>query len=248
MRLTLLGTNDLHGRLTPGLVQRLSDLKARCQPALLLDAGDAVACGNVGFRPGGEPAHDLMRAAGYDAGALGNREFHFRPGPQQCKLRRVLFPILCANLSDARGGLYGGIAPVATLTAGGVEVLVVGLCVPMVTAQMWARWLSPARFVAPAEALRTVLAEPQRGPVVVLSHLGLRRDRELAAEVPGIDVILGGHSHTATRERIGTTLICQNQPYAGSVTQVVLDVEEGRVVEADAALIPFGPAEEGLHP
>lgn len=237
---TLLHTNDLHGRLTRDGAERLAALKEELAPCLLLDSGDAVARGNVDWRRDGEPAHDLMRLAGYDAGALGNREFHFRPGPQRCKLKRAPFPVLCANLAAPAG--YGGIVAHCRLTpAPGLTLLVLGLLVPMVTARSLARLVTPVRFIAPASAVARVLAEASGAATICLSHLGLSADRELAAAGLGLDLILGGHSHTGLPEAavVGGTPIFQNHPHAVSLTVVRLAFDQGRLTAVSGELRPW---------
>jgi 2',3'-cyclic-nucleotide 2'-phosphodiesterase (5'-nucleotidase family) len=238
--LTLLHTNDLHGSLTEYGARFLAELKAAHAPCLLLDSGDAVGVGNVTWHAHGERAHELMNGASYDAGAMGNREFHFRPGPQRAKLQLARFPILCANLVAPDG--YGGSRRQALLRLDdGPTVRVFGLLVPMVTEAMAARLISPARFGEPSEAAAEQVAAADGGPVVCLSHLGLERDRRLAAACPGVDVILGGHSHTplAQPERVGRALIAQNEPHGGTLTKVVLTVEDGRVVDTAAEVLPL---------
>jgi 2',3'-cyclic-nucleotide 2'-phosphodiesterase (5'-nucleotidase family) len=238
--LTVLHTNDLHGHLDEFGAAALARLKAELAPCLLLDSGDAVACGNVGWHRRGERLHELMNGAGYDAAALGNREFHFRPGPQAAKASLARFPLLCANLLAPPG--YGGLRPAATLNIEGwPPIRVFGLLVPMVTDQMWARRLSPARFGPPAEAAVRVLASLDGALPLCLSHLGAARDRELAAACPSLPLILGGHSHTLLDppERVGQTVITQNRPYGGSLTKVRLRLDAGRVVVESAEWLPF---------
>src|SRR5690242_18578379 len=93
----------MHGRLNPGLAMRLSELAAGHPGALLLDAGDAISAGNLGFRVGGEPILSLMSELGYTAMTLGNRETHPRREIFPRKLNGARFPILCAN-AEARNG------------------------------------------------------------------------------------------------------------------------------------------------
>nr|MDQ3725432.1 hypothetical protein [Actinomycetota bacterium] len=78
---------DLTMTVTPVLADQLEDaaaaerlrrLKEEHPGALLLDAGDAVSAGNLGFRPGGEPVLEAMTELGYAAMCLGNRETHPR--------------------------------------------------------------------------------------------------------------------------------------------------------------------------
>ncbi|MCC7495814.1 MAG: metallophosphoesterase [Fimbriimonadaceae bacterium] len=239
MTVTLLQTNDLHGYLTPAGAAWLRELKAACAPAVLVDSGDAVVCGNVGWRLGGEAMHDLLAAAGYDALTLGNREYHFRPWPQRCKLRRARCPVLCANLRPAG---YGGTQAWLDLEpAPGARLRLVGLLVPMIRERHWARWISPSWFAEPAAALQA--ASDPALPTVVLSHLGLRRDEALAAAAAPA-IILGGHSHTGLEppRQVGGTWIFQNHPHGVSVSVVRLEFADGRLRRVDGELRRLPPS------
>ncbi len=73
--------------------------------------------------------------------------------------------------------------------------------------------------------------------VVLLTHLGVDADKSLAASVDGIDVIVGGHSHTALIDpvRVGRTIIVQaghNGLYLG-VLDLVIDEKTGQVTQCD---------------
>ena len=50
-----------------------------------------------------EPIVDEIDAAGYDAQAMGNREFHYVFGVVRARAARMRHPLLCANLVDVRG-------------------------------------------------------------------------------------------------------------------------------------------------
>src|SRR5689334_23789135 len=102
--LTILHTNDFHNHLTEAQAEHLRQARQEAGEAvLLLDAGDAIASGNVTFRPGGEPILDLMSDVGYDVMTVGNREFHFSRMGFHAKLSRARFPVLCANVRAAKG-------------------------------------------------------------------------------------------------------------------------------------------------
>src|SRR4051794_17948312 len=96
--LLLIHTNDSHGNLKPPVTDRLRDLLAQYPGALLLDAGDSVSAGNLGFRVGGEPALENMSELGYAAMCLGNRETHPRKEIFPLKVDRARFPLLSANM------------------------------------------------------------------------------------------------------------------------------------------------------
>jgi 2',3'-cyclic-nucleotide 2'-phosphodiesterase (5'-nucleotidase family) len=199
--LTIIHTNDFHGRLTDEAAGRLGALRAEYPEALLLDCGDAVSAGNLGCRPGGEPILERMSELGYDAMTMGNRESHPRKEVFPRKIDRARFPVLCANLVG-KPAVPVPTRPWICLKRGGRRIGVLGLTVPMFTRKMWSQALCDYLFedpVSTARALVPVMRE-QADVVVVLSHLGLKQDEGLAACVPGIDLIIGGHSH-ADREK-----------------------------------------------
>lgn len=197
----LLHTADLHNRLSPAAAARLTALRQEQPGAILLDAGDAVAAGNLTWRSGGEPILRLMARLGYQAMAMGNRESHPSSRLLALKLRDAAFPVLAANLASRRGHPP---EPVRAhlLLEGPPRVAVIGLA-PQITppGSRWAR-LADFVFEDPVATAARVAAElrPQAELVVVLSHCGLETDR-LLAELPDVDLVLGGHSHRQVIEQ-----------------------------------------------
>ena len=100
------------------------------------------------------------------------------------------------------------------------------------------------RFLQPADAIEPYLSEVADGDLlVVLSHVGLSLDRDLAARVPRIDLILGGHSHD-TLERplyVGDVPIVHAGPYGRFVSRSELeyDAARERFALTDFALLPL---------
>lgn len=220
-RVALLHLNDFHSRHDP-----IATTNAACRPAepcfggsprmataireareaaradgrapLLLDSGDEFL-GSLFFT-----AHEgvaearMQRLWGVQAMALGNHEFDLGPAALARYLDAVEFPVLAANVeATEEPALAGRLRPTATFRSGPARLVLAGLVTtdtPNIS--------SPGpqlRFTDPAEAASRAVWEARReGPatVVVLSHLGLAADRRLARAVPGLDVILGGHSHT----------------------------------------------------
>ena len=203
-RLTLLHTNDFHNHLSARQAEFLKQAKRERENVLLLDAGDAVAAGNVGVRPGGEPILTLMSETGYDAMTLGNREFHVADALLRLKIGKAAFPILCANIRwrDDQGETLPVVPSLVKTLPNGLRVGVFGLTVPMVTPRMTARLVSAFVFDDPVlEARRQIEAlRPQVDALVALTHIGLREDERLAAACPELDVIVGGHSHNKLGE------------------------------------------------
>jgi 2',3'-cyclic-nucleotide 2'-phosphodiesterase (5'-nucleotidase family) len=123
-----------------------------------------------------------------------------------------------------------------------VRILIVGLSTPETTYTTRPRNVKGLTFAPPAKSLRSIM-ERQRGKydlLIVLSHLGYEEDRALAAEVRGIDLIVGGHSHCKIErpERVGSCLIVQAFQWGLYLGRVDLRLAGKRIIEADGRLIP----------
>ena len=210
--LTILHTNDLHGRLSDRAAERIAREKASSENILLLDAGDAASSGNLYYRPGGEPMLARMSDLGYDAMTMGNREFHFLAAGLRSKVKLARFPVLSANLRSSDSARRLPTVPSVGFRINGLRVIVFGLSVPMITRRMLAGKLSPFWFDDPiATAAEILPGLRERADVLIaLTHIGIESDTELASSVPGIDVIVAGHTHAvlpAPRFVDGTAIV-----------------------------------------
>jgi 2',3'-cyclic-nucleotide 2'-phosphodiesterase (5'-nucleotidase family) len=191
-----LHTADLHNRLSPAAARQLSKLKAERPGALLLDAGDAVAAGNLAVPLFGEPVLRRMGEAGYDAMSMGNRESHPSRAFLTRKLRDASFPVLAANLRAVRQPLPEIVRAHVVFETPAGRVTVLGLTRQMTSpASLWAR-VTDYVFDDPLATAAELAPElrAQAALVVCLSHCGHETDVEIAA-IPEIDLVLGGHSH-----------------------------------------------------
>lgn len=226
--IVLLHTNDVHGSLrgrtirvggaeipaggTAALatfVRRWNESAGGETNVLFLDAGDLFQGTPEGKAENGLWVIEAMNRLGYDAAALGNHDLDLGIDAAARLSRAARFPILCANLRDrATGRVPGWMRPTWTTEIRGVTIGVVGAItedLPRVSG--WGP--RPPLLLLPAtvsirEAVRDL---EQRGAeiVVVLSHLGYANenvadDSDVARLVPGVDIIVGGHSHTFMRE------------------------------------------------
>lgn len=224
--ITIFHTNDLHSHLSYEKAVKLRQLKESAPNSLLLDAGDAIRAGNIFVSLSKEPVLELMEVAGYDAMTLGNREFHFLAPAFRHKIGSAKFPVLCANLHPV-GGVEPLVVPHINLRVGNFRVAVFGLSVPMITNKMFVARVSDYIFEDPISAAARVVPalRPEADLVVALTHIGLKRDRFLADSVPGIDLIIGGHSHSILCEpvMVGFTAIVQTGSHAQSVGKVMIE-------------------------
>ncbi len=228
-RVVILHTSDFHSRLDSRLAQKLREIKDSCGECLLLDSGDAIRSGNVTFNPFGETALAMMNDAGYDAMCVGNREYHFLSAPMKAKTFKAAFPLLSANLIKKEND--SGIRDYLDFVRNGVRIRVMGLSVPCVTREMFVHRLSSQFFEDPIKCGIEAAEKLRKGCdiLIALTHIGLKKDIELAERSGLIDLILGGHTHTITKQPviIGKTTILHHGFYARYVGQVTLDYEDG---------------------
>jgi 5'-nucleotidase len=220
-RVTLLHLNDFHSkhegvdatsaacragrpciggsaRLATALATGRREATADNRAVLQLDAGDQFMGSLFYTAHKGLAEAAVQRATGTQVMALGNHEFDNGPAVLAAYAAAVPFPLLSANLDTSREPLLAGrIQPHTVLTRAGARIGIIGL-----TTETTPQGSSPGptlRFTSAAEAAERAIAELRaHGPttIVILSHLGIEEDRKLAAMVPGIDIIAGGHSHT----------------------------------------------------
>lgn len=232
-------TADLHDR--RGIAPRLRALRALA-PGLLFDCGDALRGSQTVYRRD-EPIVADLASAGYDAQAVGNREFHYLFALLAARARKMHHPLLCTNLIDT----WQRPLPFArelTLEHGAWRLHVLALLgVQYPTGSPWERILG-WRFLDPiVTAQRVAEAASRDATLIVLSHLGLRMDRALARAVPRLDLILGGHSHdTLAAPAIENGVpIVHAGPYGAYVSRTELeeDTASGRARIANFELLPL---------
>ncbi len=230
-------TADLHDR--RGIAAPLRRLRAK-DPGLLFDSGDSLRGSQTVYHRS-EPIIAQIDAAGYDAQAVGNREFHYLYACMRARASRMGHPLICSNLIDLRRRpLPFNRAHVFAIDGSRLHVLAL-LVVQYPTGSPWERvfgW----RFLDPIDVVREYLQTVADGEaLIVLSHLGLRRDRDLAAAVPRIDAIFGGHSHDTLPEPevAGGVPIIHAGPYGRFVSRTEFAAQQGRWRLQDSRLLPL---------
>ncbi len=197
--LSLYYTNDMHGRFAA--LDHLASLP-RTPSTLLLDGGDALEGSNTLCRRS-EPVLERMSELGYAAMTMGNRELHYLRAVMRWRRDQRSFPLLASNLTDLRHrGHHNLWDRSLELEVGGLRVGLFGATVVQYPHHsLWER-LFGLRFFAPEKCLPAI-AEELRSRcdlVFFMSHLGFDIDRQLAACLPGVDLILGAHSHHVLSE------------------------------------------------
>lgn len=223
--LTILHINDLHSRIEPitgsdslcsaeddaagecfgGIARvksaidaRRSALGADGRNVITLDAGDQYQGSLFYTTYKGDETVEFMNAIGFDAMAVGNHEFDDGPEGLAKLVDGLEFPIISGNIDVTNEPtLAGKLKGAVVLTVGGERIGIVSTL-----AEDTVETSSPGDGVVFFDAedyLKSVVAaleEAGINKIIALTHVGYARDQQIAAEVPGIDVIVGGHSHT----------------------------------------------------
>lgn len=241
--LTIVHSNDMHGSLEPdrvssggrsylagGIAYIVGQIKAarakNAQGTLVLDAGDIWQGTFVSNQTQGAVMIEAMNLAGYDAAAVGNHDFDFGQEVLRARLAQAAFPFLAANIVEQVGGQRPSwVQPYIIKTVNGVRVGIIGLANPGTAYIVKPANVLGLRFLPGSDAVGKYLPQVriEADIVIVLSHQGVEDDHKLARALPGIDIIVGGHSHTLLRapEVEGQTIIVQagsNGKYLGQLS------------------------------
>jgi 5'-nucleotidase/UDP-sugar diphosphatase len=271
--LTLFHTNDSHsyvfprpatwrddGRLVGGIVPlawRLEQERRETNASILLDAGDFMTGNPVcEFAPDGVPGEAiarLMNQLGYDAGTIGNHEFDIGQDNLVRLVKLFDYPLIAADILDTEGNPVFRAEPLI-LERGGLKVGILGVsCAGMEEV------VSPSRFAGLAmgpqvEIVRHQAAEldPQTDLLILLTHNGVGDDKELARQLEGsgVDILVGGHSHSRLKNPLleGGILIVQAGSKFTNLGRLDLQVADDRVISYNGQLLDLWADEAQASP
>ncbi len=191
---------------------------------LLLDCGD-FSQGSVYYNLyKGEVEVKLMNLMRYDACTIGNHEFDFGLENLARLMQMAEFPFVCCNYDFSGTPCEGLTKPYIIKERAGVRVGIFGVC-PQPQGLITGKNFEGMQYTRPAEAAQPIIDrlrnEEHCDVVVCLSHLGWGEkpdmDPDFIANTTGLDVLLGGHSHTYftspqyLRDRKGHEVIVDHQ-------------------------------------
>ncbi|MBN2907027.1 MAG: thiosulfohydrolase SoxB [Rhodobacteraceae bacterium] len=220
----------------------LNAIRADRPDALLLDGGDTWHGSYTCFKTGGQDMVNVMNALKPDA-MTSHWEFTLGIDRLTEIVDGLPFPFLGANIFDAEWD-EPAYEPYKIFERGGAKIAVIGQAFPYMPIAN-PGWMFPGlSFGVREERMNQVVQEVRDAGadlVVVLSHNGFDVDRKMAAQVPGIDVILTGHTHDALPEPVlvGETMLIASGSNGKFVTRLDLDVRDGRMMGFRHKLIPI---------
>lgn len=217
-------------------------IRAARPDALLLDGGDTWQGSLTAQKTAGQDMVNVMNALKPDA-MTSHWEFTLGIDRVTEIVEGLDFPFLGANIFDAEWN-EPAYEPYKMFEVGGANVAVIGQAFPYLPIAN-PKWMFPnLSFGVREERMAEVVQEVRDNGadlVVVLSHNGFDVDRKMAGNVPGIDVILTGHTHDALPEpvMVGQTLLIASGSNGKFISRVDLDVQNGRMMGFKHKLIPI---------
>jgi 2',3'-cyclic-nucleotide 2'-phosphodiesterase (5'-nucleotidase family) len=252
MQITLVHTNDIHGRTTAlaRAATLINEIRANTEHVVYLDAGDLEDTTNrLSNLTKGVQILQLLNVMECAAFTPGNAAYiRYGPGILTQQAAVTHFPMLLANFEYRDGRPFPGLQPCTIIEIGGAKLGVIG-----VTCPLWYEKYFPVRALPTVETVKTCAAQlREQGAhgVIVLSHLGYEiphepgyiGDKALAAQVQGeVQAIIGGHSHTLLPEGewVGDVLIAQARHYGEYFGRIDLEFDGERITAVQARAIPI---------
>ena len=232
-KITIWHTNDVHSQFEDfsAIVQHLRTHRNK-EKDFLLDAGDFCDQKSVMINgTHGVGGIELLKAADYDAMAIGNNEF-FAGIEYLEEMANQNFPLLSANLFGLNKENIPGVLPYIILSRNELRVLVIGI------SPYWGENSESTAFTdmcgiklfEPIVFIQDILEREKTNfdISILLSHGGIKKDRLIAQETVGLDCIIGGHSHTEmdAAECVNGTWIHHSGCWAKYLGKLTLEVDD----------------------
>jgi len=238
--LTIIHINDKHGRMdAEPYISALA--KRQSGPVLILDAGDAMHGQTTTNLTEGAAMVEIMNEVGYSAMVPGNHDFNFGVD-RLLELKEMMnFPLLAANVKTSAGeSLFQNFE---VFVMNGVRVGVFGLVTPETAIKTDPRIVGGLIFENPVQTARRmieILKGANCGVIIALAHLGVdgatmaENRSDTIAKIPGIDVVIDGHSHTLFGNGLaaGNAFVAQAGEFAEHIGIVTINVSGNTVTKS----------------
>lgn len=213
-------------RLVTAIAQERKKLDG--QNVLLLNGGDNFQGSLFYTTYKGKAEAEFLNQMKFDAMTVGNHEFDDGEDALAPFLDVIQFPVLSANVKASAAAKVGDrIKPSVVLEVGGQKIGIVG-AVTTDTPEI----ASPGPNITIEDDVRTITAEVEKlkaegvNKIIALTHVGYPRDKEAIARIPGVDVVVGGHTHS---------LLSNTDPKAEGPYPTMIDNPDGYKVPVTQA-------------
>lgn len=264
-KLNVIHTNDTHANIenAPRKITAIKQTKATNSNHILLDGGDVLS-GTLYYNLyKGQADLEFMNLAGYDAMTFGNHEFDEGTGPLADFVKNAKFPFVSANTDFSKDPLMQGLAKnnyssIAkngeiykgiVKTINGEKVGVFGLTTEETPSISSPGSVAFQNYIEAAEKSVAEFEKQGVNKIIALTHIGYNdgggdNDLLLANHVEGIDMIVGGHSHTkldkpeVINKFAEPTIIVQANEYTKFLGTLSVGFDEkGKIISHDGKLI-----------
>jgi 2',3'-cyclic-nucleotide 2'-phosphodiesterase (5'-nucleotidase family) len=246
----LLYINDFHGfaqsykpygsdEYTGGVARLawLADRLRKEKPSLFLAAGDMIQGNNWANLFQGKSVIEVMNEMRFDAMVVGNHEFDFGQKALGERIEKARFPILGANVQpDDQTMVKTGLPPFKPYVLkelNGVKTAIIGITTEEMPIMTHPKNITGLKFLSQAGTAEKYVKELRNKAdlIIILSHIGFHQDMVLAERVKGIDIIVGGHSHTKIEQPVlvGKTVIVQAWEHAKVLGVMDIKVTDGKI-------------------
>ncbi|MCT4554303.1 MAG: 5'-nucleotidase C-terminal domain-containing protein [Pelagimonas sp.] len=276
--------NDLHSRIEPinkydSTCKEEDNLEGKCfggvarvatminqlrseldgQNLLVLDAGDQYQGSLMYTTYKGDVEIEMMEKIGFDAMAVGNHEFDDGDEGLAKLVNGVSFPVIAGNIDVSSSNILAGkVADHVVLEVGGEKIgIVSALAVDTVETS------SPSDAVIFSDEIQNLQADVDAlsadgvNKIIALNHVGVTKDMEIAKMVSGLDLVIGGHSHTkfsnteegamAYPTMVGDVPVVQAYAYSKYVGHITLTFDDAGMLKSatgDTILLDASVAED----
>lgn len=261
--ITILHTNDLHAAYAPQeatwirqtprplvggfreLEFTIDSIRKATQSTMLLDAGDVMTgtpISDLEYKGAdGGALFEIMSRLGYDAWAIGNHDFDISQENLIGLTKIAGFPSLSANIVNDNGEFPVSNKEYVIIERGGLRIGVLGLMSQELYGLVNQSNLIGIKVLSPVETARRIIGtlDPQTDLIIAVTHQGVQDDSILAASVEGLDIIVGGHSHTRlTKPKIvNNVIIVQAGSRCQNLGVLEVTVENDKVTRYDGRLV-----------
>ncbi len=262
-QITILHTNDMHATFLPNeafwvrttpkplvggfneLAFAVDSIRKVKLATLLLDAGDLMTGNPITDRvfKGAEGGGlvEMMNLIGYEGWMPGNHDFDISYDNFRKLAAVARFPVFPANLVDEKSGKVLTGKEYILVEKNGLQIGIFGLMSSDFYNLVTANSTVGVKLLPPEETARRLveLLRPKTDLLIALTHQGVSSDSVLAVKVKGIDVIVGGHSHTRLTKpkNINGVVIVQTGSNAQNLGVLDLTVENQSVTHYDGGLL-----------
>ncbi len=260
-KITILHTNDTHGRLKADSkvigLDTVAAIKNNTENSILIDAGDTIHGLPFVTLSKGQDAVDLLNAAGYEYIVPGNHDFNYGysrlmelfKNSVKLKNGQNKLRLLASNINkDGKSVFEANHIKEMEVNGKTVKVGFFGIATQETAYKTNPNNIKGIEFTSPVNAAKEQVADLEKqgaDVIVALSHIGTDESSDPTAydvikAVDGIDVYVDGHSHTTFKngEKVNDTLLVSTGEYLSNVGKVEIELDENNeIVNATASLI-----------